>query len=140
MARVSKTSLIHSLLCSSTRFTYFIVTPLQMDNPDQTLKNIVGGFAGYWTFYPYCKMDEVPKDIYCVPPSKEDITNPMIPDYRSACWACEGPGSLQCTKCKVGRYCSQECQKSDWKLHRTYCNERAFSHPGFLMIPSNGLH
>ncbi|KAF5365319.1 hypothetical protein D9758_005436 [Tetrapyrgos nigripes] len=27
----------------------------------------------------------------------------------------------QCTQCKVTRYCGQECQRKDWKRHKTFC-------------------
>ncbi|ESK87460.1 hypothetical protein Moror_11608 [Moniliophthora roreri MCA 2997] len=30
---------------------------------------------------------------------------------------------LQYTKCKFTRYCSAECQKDDWKYHKTYCGK-----------------
>ncbi|KIY63297.1 hypothetical protein CYLTODRAFT_360210 [Cylindrobasidium torrendii FP15055 ss-10] len=28
---------------------------------------------------------------------------------------------MQCGKCKVVRYCSGQCQKDDWKRHKTFC-------------------
>lgn len=27
----------------------------------------------------------------------------------------------RCSRCKVGRYCSQECQTADWKDHKVFC-------------------
>ncbi|KAK0238941.1 hypothetical protein EDD85DRAFT_828515 [Armillaria nabsnona] len=30
-------------------------------------------------------------------------------------------GKFNCSRCKRTRYCSVECQKEDWKYHRTYC-------------------
>jgi len=39
------------------------------------------------------------------------------------CTACGGPGKpslLVCTRCKT-RYCSPECQRKDWKNHKTMC-------------------
>ena len=27
----------------------------------------------------------------------------------------------KCSKCKIVLYCSKECQKLDWKTHKTYC-------------------
>lgn len=30
-------------------------------------------------------------------------------------------GKFNCSRCKRTRYCSVECQKEDWKYHKTYC-------------------
>ena len=30
---------------------------------------------------------------------------------------------LTCSRCKVRRYCSQECQRQDWKAHKIYCRK-----------------
>ena len=36
--------------------------------------------------------------------------------WQNACAACGAkPGTLKCGKCGIARYCSRECQKSDWK-------------------------
>lgn len=29
--------------------------------------------------------------------------------------------NLQCSRCKVGFYCSVECQKNDWAQHKEFC-------------------
>eukprot|EP01006_Ploeotia_vitrea_P063015 TRINITY_DN84803_c0_g1_i1.p1 TRINITY_DN84803_c0_g1~~TRINITY_DN84803_c0_g1_i1.p1 ORF type:complete len:186 (-),score=2.26 TRINITY_DN84803_c0_g1_i1:169-699(-) len=36
---------------------------------------------------------------------------------------CENEGSLRCSKCKVARYCSQECQRTEWKKHKKQCSQ-----------------
>ena len=28
---------------------------------------------------------------------------------------------LQCSRCKIAFYCSKECQKKDWPLHKDFC-------------------
>lgn len=36
---------------------------------------------------------------------------------------CSKPGpSMRCSKCKMVYYCSQKCQRSHWKEHKTDCN------------------
>ena len=31
-----------------------------------------------------------------------------------------------CSKCKSVSYCSRDCQRQDWKLHKKYCEEKNF--------------
>jgi len=39
---------------------------------------------------------------------------------------CNGDnGDLKCTRCKCAFYCSQACQKKDWKEHKKVCNALA---------------
>mmetsp|Transcript_16590 Transcript_16590/g.24561 ORF Transcript_16590/g.24561 Transcript_16590/m.24561 type:complete len:538 (-) Transcript_16590:636-2249(-) len=40
------------------------------------------------------------------------------------CWSCDKAniGTMRCKSCKVARYCSKECQRSDWKSdHKGRC-------------------
>jgi len=36
--------------------------------------------------------------------------------------SCCNEGTKQCSKCKTVKYCSRECQKEDWKVHKTICS------------------
>ncbi|RLN97210.1 hypothetical protein BBJ28_00004586 [Nothophytophthora sp. Chile5] len=36
---------------------------------------------------------------------------------------CSKNGTLRCSRCKMQYYCSPECQKSDWKLHKIGCKK-----------------
>ena len=36
---------------------------------------------------------------------------------------CKNDGTKRCSICKSVHYCSVECQKKDWKEHRTLCND-----------------
>ena len=42
--------------------------------------------------------------------------------------SCKNEGNFACSRCKSASYCSKECQKAAWKLHKADCNE-------FLEIP-----
>jgi hypothetical protein len=47
------------------------------------------------------------------PPPLESIT--------PACFACKAPGIQRCSGCENARYCSEKCQKRDWRFHRHLC-------------------
>lgn len=34
---------------------------------------------------------------------------------------CSNKASLRCGNCKIVKYCSKQCQKKDWKRHKTIC-------------------
>lgn len=34
-------------------------------------------------------------------------------------------GLKKCSRCKIAKYCSKECQREDWKRHREECNKRS---------------
>ncbi|KIJ61529.1 hypothetical protein HYDPIDRAFT_183158 [Hydnomerulius pinastri MD-312] len=38
--------------------------------------------------------------------------------------ACENPGKMACSACRLVSYCSNECQKAHWKTHKRDCNDR----------------
>ncbi|KAK1768267.1 hypothetical protein QBC33DRAFT_619113 [Phialemonium atrogriseum] len=48
--------------------------------------------------------------------------------------SCTKPGARACTGCTTpppARYCSQECQKRDWKTHTSVCGGRRYN--GFMI-------
>ncbi|XP_062588474.1 uncharacterized protein LOC134250137 [Saccostrea cucullata] len=55
----------------------------------------------------------------------------------NVCTVCGKKGTMKvCQRCKVQKYCSPECQKTDWKKHKlnctdksTYRNEKGFGDP-----------
>lgn len=38
-----------------------------------------------------------------------------------ACTKCDAPATMQCGKCRVARYCNQQCQSDHWKVHKKVC-------------------
>ena len=42
----------------------------------------------------------------------------------SCCFKCEKPARdlKVCSRCRRARYCSVECQRSDWKQHKSICS------------------
>ncbi|CAJ1960628.1 unnamed protein product [Cylindrotheca closterium] len=43
-----------------------------------------------------------------------------------ACVICAKSSSLVCGKCKTMKYCSRDCQKQHWKLHKKTCGKPVF--------------
>ena len=39
-------------------------------------------------------------------------------------------GMWCCVRCKMARYCSRGCQKTDWTRHKAHCETVAFQHQG----------
>lgn len=37
------------------------------------------------------------------------------------CLACQAVATKRCSVCKTAMYCSQECQRGDWKAHKKVC-------------------
>jgi MYND finger len=37
---------------------------------------------------------------------------------------CEGAGTAHCSACQNEWYCSVECQRSDWKVHKINCGKK----------------
>ncbi|KAJ7693963.1 hypothetical protein B0H17DRAFT_1058795 [Mycena rosella] len=52
---------------------------------------------------------------------------PLMPFYAGSndrCYRCNEPGDSKlrkCARCQVALYCSPQCQKEDWKLHKPTC-------------------
>ena len=44
---------------------------------------------------------------------------------KSPCQVCGQETSTYCTSCKSTFYCSQDCQKKDWKVHKQTCKKMA---------------
>lgn len=42
---------------------------------------------------------------------------------KGLCTSCGIEASMTCNQCKISKYCSQKCQKSDWKNHKSWCGK-----------------
>lgn len=64
----------------------------------------------------------------------EDVATAQGRESPNGCFACRakkrkarggvsssGEGLLRCSRCKTAKYCSPECQRSDWSVHRQVC-------------------
>ncbi len=40
------------------------------------------------------------------------------------CAVCGKEAPKQCSRCKSISYCSADCQRSDWRRHKKYCNDK----------------
>lgn len=56
--------------------------------------------------------------------SVRDTSGTMEADSSVRCRECGNASGtlLRCSKCKLAKYCSRECQKKDWPLHKTQCD------------------
>ena len=44
--------------------------------------------------------------------------------YTCAAPGCVKTGLFQCSNCKLVRYCSVDCQRGDWKRHKSTCKAK----------------
>lgn len=47
--------------------------------------------------------------------------NNNIEENDPKCKVCKKPSKDRCSRCKTARYCSRECQVSDWRTHKKTC-------------------
>ena len=45
------------------------------------------------------------------------VTTPKL------CANCDQPAIQKCGRCRVARYCSQECQRQHWRVHKAACGQ-----------------
>jgi hypothetical protein len=67
-------------------------------------------------------------------PDYESVKNPSTKDSR-LCGHCRGRASFNCSVCLGVQYCSKECQKLDWKLHKIVCNAKPIDDKNSVVIP-----
>merc|ERR1712129_435591 len=65
----------------------------------------------------------------------------VLPDKLGRCATCGEAARLRCSQCKAASYCSEGCQRDDWRGgHRLACTSRASSqrHPSRIAVASQG--
>jgi hypothetical protein len=63
---------------------------------------------------------------YAAPPGEITGKAPIeiVSVRRKRCAVCGKDSSLKCSRCLTSRYCSQDCQKTDWKVHKQVCGSK----------------
>lgn len=68
------------------------------------------------------------------PADTEGSEKPSSLDSR-ICGHCRGRGSFSCSGCLGIQYCSRECQKLNWKLHKVVCKMKSVDDKKSIVIP-----
>ena len=97
----------------------------------ETFTTTIAGVV-HFAYERYCIMDTGPSEISVGIPRPDELTPGNKEEEaprRLLCWGCDKPGMFQCARCKHGRYCSKECQRKDYPLHRRGCEPSNFTYP-----------
>lgn len=54
----------------------------------------------------------------------EAISNRIKKENSNQCQRCNSESTSRCSKCKTAKYCSRECQVSDWSKHKQTCGKQ----------------
>jgi len=47
----------------------------------------------------------------------------VFDSLKDQCSACKAPTRSKCGRCQLSRYCSRECQKKEWVIHKVLCGK-----------------
>lgn len=70
------------------------------------------------------KLDEkvlFPRTLFLEPSSFQTVA--FQSETVVGCWVCGAAKTQKCGMCKLGRYCSKECQKKGWPAHKEDCQK-----------------
>ena len=86
--------------------------------PDQKMEQKLA-FEAACAFKPRLVMYDLNMRKYIKGKYGKEIPN-LAQKWRRLCWACFTPvDQLKCcAKCKIALYCSKNCQRQDWKVHK----------------------
>jgi len=77
----------------------------------------------------YLKRFGVPQEMIDGLPLKVPKTKKLvkkISQLPATCVACSNEASKRCDQCRLMPYCSDKCQRSDWKTHKWFCRLAPF--------------
>jgi len=56
------------------------------------------------------------------PAQKTAQKNAVPQQVSTQCGSCSKPGNFRCSRCRVVSYCSKDCQRKAWPIHKNDCN------------------
>lgn len=100
------------ILVSAGMFSKVLISKLSQQRPNNTYIDIGSTFDG---------LIKGSRDFNCHENYKKELLK--VYSKNNNCINCNKKGSGNCSRCKSVNYCSKECQKEHWKVHKSNCKE-----------------
>eukprot|EP00457_Paulinella_chromatophora_P015572 gb/GEZN01016212.1/.p1 GENE.gb/GEZN01016212.1/~~gb/GEZN01016212.1/.p1 ORF type:complete len:281 (-),score=47.99 gb/GEZN01016212.1/:14-805(-) len=88
----------------------------------QMLLRLIDVFDGIWQKGMGAKPTEAAAP--ATPELREVLQAMALSVENKKCFSCKKVGTLTCSRCRLINYCSADCQKKHWKMHKPYCKAR----------------